>query len=80
MKSQDALDIIHGKPKGYMVSFEWIEGIRSDHFPDKHAGEALIPTEREAWSLAERFARATKGKTCNFLVVDDSYQPVKGRE
>lgn len=79
MKIQEAMDIIHNKPKGFMVSFEWCgDGLlRSDHFPDKRAGEPLIPTEHEAWELADRFARATKGKTCNLYVVDSSSSPVK---
>lgn len=79
MEHQEALDIIHNKPKGFMVHFEWHgDGfLRGDHFPAKHAGEALIPTEWEAWELANRFARATKGRTCNLYVMDDDFNPVK---
>ena len=80
MKLQEAMDIINNKPEGYMVDFEWCgDGLlRSDHFPDKHAGEQLIPTEWEAWGLASRFARATKGKTCNICVTDHNFNPVEG--
>ncbi len=80
MKMQAVLDIIHNKPKGFMVDFDWLEGggWRGDHFPDKHAGEPLIPTEDGAWELAERFARATEGKTCHIYVVDSDFCPVPG--
>ena len=79
MKMQEAMDLINNKPKGYMVSFEWIQGgiLASDHFPDKHAGETLIPTEWEAWELAERFAKVTKGKTCNIYVTNERFGPVE---
>ena len=82
MKMQEAMDIINNKPKGFMVSFEWYgDGmLRSDHFPDKHNAEPLIPTEWEAWELADRFARATKGKTCNIYVTDNTFSPVKDYE
>ena len=77
MKMNEAMALIN-KPKGFMVSFEWWgDGfLRSDYFPDKHAGEALIASEEEAWKLAARFAVATKGKTCNIYVVDDRFSPV----
>ncbi len=79
MKMQDALNEIHA-PCGYMVHFEWWgDGLlRSDHFPDKGAGEPLIETEDEAWDLAERFSEATKGRTCDLYVVRDDYTPVVG--
>jgi len=82
MKMQEAMDIINNKPKGFMVHFEWCgDGfLRTDYFPDKHAGESLIPTEHEAWELADRFARVTKGKTCNIYVVDSQFIPVKDYE
>lgn len=78
MKMQDAMDLIHGKPNGYMVHFEWIKSpfLNSDYFPDKHAGETLIPHEHEAWELAERFSRVTKGRTCDIYVIDDRFMPV----
>jgi len=79
MKMQEAMDILNNKPKGFMVSFERIEGcmLASDHFPDKHAGETLIATEYEAWELARAFARATEGKTCNLYVIDSHFVPVE---
>jgi hypothetical protein len=80
MKLQDALDIMHNKPKGFRVAFEWCgDGfLRSDYFPDR--GEPLIATECEAWDLAERFARVTRKRTCNLCVVDADYRPVPGYE
>ena len=83
MKMQDALDIIHNKPKGFMVHLEWDDGrfLRTDYFPNSlNSKEELIPTEWEAWELAERFAKATKGRTRNLYVVDASFNPVKGYE
>lgn len=82
MKIQDAMDIINNKPKGYMVHFEWCGGggLRGDYFPDKHTGERLIQTEWDAWELADRFAKATKGKTCNVYVIDDTFLAVKDYE
>ena len=67
MKIAEAMDIINGVPKGYMVHFEWKEGniLRSDHFPDKHAGEKLINIEAEAWFLASKFASEMKGRVVN---------------
>ena len=80
MKFQEALDIINKKEKGYMVSFEVLERgmLRSDHFPDKHAGELLIPTEEEAWILAEKFANSTGSDVVNIYVIDNTFSPVKG--
>ena len=81
MRMEDALKIINKEEnEGYMVTFEWIEGgiLRSDHFPDKHAGETLIKTEGEAWEMAVRFAYQTKGRTCNVYVIDSSFGPVGG--
>jgi hypothetical protein len=82
MKMQEAMDIMNNKPKGFMVSFERCgDGfLRSDHFPDKHAGEPLIATEHEAWELARDFARAAKGRVCNLYVIDSTFQPVRGYE
>lgn len=80
MKFQEALDIINPKEeKGFMVAFDVIEGrlLRSDHFPDKHDGEPLIPSEHEAWDLAEKFAAATDNKTVNIYVIDETFSPVK---
>jgi hypothetical protein len=80
MKFQEALDIINKKEKSYMVSFEVRERgfLRSDYFPDKHADELLIPTEEEAWDLAERFAKATGSDVVNIYVIDNTFSPVKG--
>ena len=78
MKFQEALDIINKREKGYMVSFEVREGglLRSDHFPDKEADELLIPTEEEAWRLAERFAKATGDDIVNIYIIDNTFSPV----
>ena len=83
MKMQKALDIINGhlmQKRGYMVSFYHKDGriLSSDYFPDKHAGEDLIPTEREAWNLARAFANRTTGRCINIYVVDESFRPVPG--
>ncbi len=82
MKYKEALKIIEQakKPKGYMVSFEVKDRsiLRSDHFPDKHAGEKLIPTEEEAWDLARQFANATNSNFVNIYVVDQDFGPVSG--
>ncbi len=80
MKFADALKLmaVGIRPKGYMVSFEWKRGgmLHGDHFPDKHAGEALIASEGEAWVLAYAFAQKTVGKCVNVYVVDDTFSPV----
>jgi hypothetical protein len=84
MKLKDAQKIIKNKEKakgtGFMVSFEVKKGgiLASDHFPDKHAGEKLIPTEEEVWDLAGKFARATDENYVNIYVVDHTFNPVKG--
>lgn len=84
MKMDDALRIIAGGPMvpGFMVAFSHVEGRfeRTDHFPDKHAGEPLIPSEDEAWELAIAFAEKTIGKCCNICVVDARFEPVPGYE
>lgn len=83
MKLQEALDIINKKREnGFMVSFEVRKGhgLTSDHFPDKHAGEPLIPTEEEAWNLAKRFAKTTESNIENIYVIDSNFRPVKGYE
>ena len=83
MKMAEALKIIVAgdvRPKGYMVTFDWKEGpiLRSDHFPDKHAGEPLIESEEEAWNLAAAFAWKTVGKCVNIYVIGDDFCPVPG--
>ena len=79
MKILEAMKIIGGKKLGFMVSFEWKEGciVRSDHFPDKRAGEKLLATEEEAWALAKMFAKKTKGKVVNIYVIDENFCPIK---
>jgi len=80
MKMRDALKIIKGtqSPTGFMICFERAgDGfLKSDHFPDKHLGEPLIPTEEEAWKLARQFAEKTKGKCVNIYVVNSDFSPV----
>lgn len=83
MKYDTALRIIDGRINlGFMVSFEWKEGLmlRSDHFPDKHAGECLIETEDKAWELAYQFARKTRGKCINIYVIKSDFTPTEGYE
>lgn len=89
MKTKEAMRIINSKKKeppkpkpqkGFMVSFEVQEGnfLRSDHFPDKHAGEKLIPTEAKAWDLAEKLANATDDNIINIYVTDANFSPIPG--
>lgn len=62
-----------------MVHFERRSGglLHSDYFPELHDGEPLIPTEKKAWELADRFAKATKPtEIVNIYVVDDTFSPV----
>lgn len=80
MKMAEAKKIMNATPD-YMVSFEHVEGgmLRSDYFPDKYAGEPLIPTEEEAWQLAQRFATATRGKCVNIHIIKGvDFTPVNG--
>lgn len=82
MKMEDALKIIceREEPQGFMVVFERRNRgiLTSDLFPDKHAKEPLIRTEKEAWELARKFA---ENKTCvNIYVVKEDFRPVKGYE
>ena len=79
MKMSEAMSIIGGRKLGYMVSFEERKGgmLHSEHFPDKHAGEELIETEEEAWSLAKLFAKNTKGKMVNIYVINQDFSPTK---
>ena len=82
MKMAEALRIIdEGINPMYMVSFEWKRDgmLCGDHFPDKHGGEKLIETEKEAWDLARKFAAATAGKCVNIYVIrGDNFVPVEG--
>ncbi len=78
MKMAEAEAIMRNEPNGFMVSFDWKDGgiLRSDHFPDKHGGEPLIPTEKEAWLMAAEFARAMRGKVVNIYVTKSDFVPV----
>lgn len=80
MKMLEALSIIDGKDdnKGFMVAFDRAgDGfLRSDYFPDLHAGEELIKTESEAWELASKFAAKTYAKCVNIYVVNSKFKPV----
>ena len=81
MKIDEAMKIINDdKEEGYMVSFEWAgDGmLRSDHFPDKHAGEKLIETEEEAWELAAKFASRKRDRCVNIYITGADFHPVKG--
>lgn len=81
MRFEDAMDMIETKESGFMVNFEVREGsiLRSDYFPDKHAGEELIKTEDEAWELAERFAKAVDASVyVNIYVINHTFHPVQG--
>lgn len=84
MLMREAMRVINDEPKpmGYMVSFERKEGrfLASDHFPDKHRGEPLIPTEEEAWVLARKFAAKTVGRCVNVYVVAHDFVPVPDYE
>jgi len=82
MLMHEAMRIINDEqnPMGYMVSFERKEGrfLTSDHFPDKRRGDILIPTEEEAWVLAQKFAARTVGKCVNVYVISHDFVPVPG--
>jgi len=77
---KEAMGIIEGEKDGFMVSLEWKKGgmLHSDHFPDKHAGEDLIITEKEAWMLAAEFAKKAVGKAVNIYVINADFTPVTG--
>lgn len=82
MLMHEAMQVINDEPKpmGYMISFDRTDGrfLTSDHFPDKHRGEPLIPTEEEAWVLAQKFAAKTVGRCVNLCVVAHDFEPVPG--
>ena len=83
MKMQEAMDIIEQKGNGFMVSFDKLEGafLSGGHFPDKHDGEQMIPSESEAWELARKFATAAEPLGYfNIYVVDHNFHPVAGYE
>jgi hypothetical protein len=64
-----------------MVHFEWAgDGfLRSDYFPDVHAGELPIATEDEAWQMAAQFAAKTRKRCVNVYVIRrEDFTPVQG--
>jgi hypothetical protein len=71
------LEELENKPKGFAVHFERHEPpfLRSDYIPDRNAGEALLPTYKEAWDLAHRVARVVENAV-NIYVVDEKFVPV----
>lgn len=79
MKFEEAKALIREKA-GYRVEFEKVEAavLVSDRFPDND--EETIPTEREAWHLAELFAEAGKdqGIVNVYVIHGDDYTPVAG--
>lgn len=91
MKLEEATRILERGTtgRGYCVSFEWREGgftdspslvelLRSDHFPDWHAGEPMIADEREAWGMAEALAaKLGPDRICNVRV--QTYEVLSGR-
>ena len=79
MKMIEAMRIIQS-PQGYMVHFQQVVGnrLRSDWFPDKHAGEPLIETEDEAWRLAKAFSCRTFGTAVDIYVIGADFVPVYG--
>lgn len=66
------------RPRGFMVHFEESDGrfLTGRWFPDARKGEPLIRTERQAWSIARKFAKATAGRCVNIYVTDDKAAPV----
>lgn len=81
MKMDEALKIMNKKTdSGFMVSFERKVGgmLEAGYFPDKHADEPLIKTEKKAWELAIKFASGTRGKYVNIYVVKSNFSPVDG--
>ena len=66
---------------GYLVHFEHCgDGLlRSDYFPEVRLDEEPFKTREEAEMVGVKYAKATKGKTCNFyLIRSDSFTPVGG--
>lgn len=81
MKMEEAMMIMEGKPKGFMVAFERVEGsiLASDHFPDVRAGEPPIETEEQAWQMAAQFAAKTRRRCVNVYVIRrEDFTPVQG--
>ena len=66
---------------GYLVHFEHCGNglLRGDFFPEVRLGEEPFQTKEEAEMVGVKYAKATKGKTCNFyLVRSDSFASVGG--
>jgi hypothetical protein len=78
MKMSEAMEIIENESKGFMVSFKRRCGamLISGYFPERFEGETLIPTEEEAWDLAERFSEKAGERFVNIYVVDSNFIPV----
>ncbi|MFH1648574.1 MAG: hypothetical protein ABIA11_02500 [Patescibacteria group bacterium] len=80
MKMSEANKIIERGPslKGYRVSFEKKTRalLFSNYFPEDD--EPMIPTEDEAWEIAQKFAEKSRGIYVNIYITDQSYNPVKG--
>jgi hypothetical protein len=80
MKLSDVKTAIEAK-HGYLVHFEKIEGstLAADYFPEASSGEEPFETVEDAVAMGAEYAKATKGKTCNFyLVRSDNFKPVNG--
>ena len=79
MKMEEAMRVMEGQPKGFMVAFERVEGsiLASDHFPDVRSGEPPIATEEEAWRMAAQFAAKTRKRCVNIYVIRrEDFTPV----
>lgn len=78
MKLSEAEAIISSK-HGYLVHFEHCGNglLRGDYFPEVHDGDEPFYSEDIAIVMGEKFAKAMKGKACNFyLVRSDNFRPV----
>lgn len=63
----------------YLVHFELIkDGILiADHFPNVEDGEEGFSNIKDAIKIGEKYAKATRGYTCNFyLIRSDNFTPV----
>lgn len=64
---------------GYLVHFERIKGrmLVGDYFPEVRKGEEPFKTQEEAIEMGVKYAKATRGSTCNFyLIRSDTFSPV----
>lgn len=81
MNMQDAMEIIEGRKRGFLVHLEHMRGgmLHSDYFPDVRGGDEPIETEEEAWRMATQFASKTRGKCVNLYAVHShDFTPVPG--